>query len=298
MKNGSKLIKIAAILALLVLIVMAAVPTFAWLVDTVSTQFRLGADPSPRVALYMATAQKAQVGTPQEHWEYKWSSPVELTDMKTGGTFGAAFDPSNLNALKTDMGKIDSLDPAFLDESNYVWFCLRVHEEEGLKFKDIQLEFNQTEGQHPFRFFGSIWDQGKRTKVVEMTTEYPGAGPLLQNIYKDKTTVSQLLEVASPAARDSFISAAAPVTGPMPGSAELKAGGYVGDQKPMKPAMAADADPYYQASAVDAEGYYYIYFRMGPNLNAYYNLIEGLTYYMPCYLSFNDMQVSIDIRKD
>ena len=279
------------------LLLATAVTGFAWLATHKSTEMTMAADHTPEISISMATYVPATSG---EAAKYTWSEflPMEENHEKAGA-YGAKFDINNRNS---HFGEIDNL--TTLKVSNCAWFCIRVHEEEGKSFSNLRIHYNT----QPYWFYGSEWANGKATDVKPVDT-YNGA-------YKDSelhskaaeirgklkniqdTVIQELMFVAKPNAN--FVTATPPTqffgnTISMDNPAvdtsadNLDYVRLASDQGPTKPGFSGTA------AAVDTNGYYYIYLRVWPNLKQYYEFVKQLYPYMPCYLSFQDMTVTIDV---
>ena len=264
-----------------VILLLTAVGGYAWLATDRSDTIKLGADSTPQISLQIATYQE---GNPGKYvWDGNW---VNVEPNHLGKSFGKALDMQGTNiqdsfdknaaVLKTkcQFGEIDNL--TMLYPSNRVWFCLRIHEEEGLCFKNLRLEYDPV---NPVVFWGSDWS-GSANKT-------PNVPVKMENIIKP-SDLKDLMVVETDGGKKPYISDLAPVSWPFPTTAPVR-------QDVIHETAGSVSSIGGSTTKVDADGYYYVYFRVSPNLDRYYDLITKVNAYMPCYLNFNALTVSVDV---
>lgn len=288
--------------ALIVIVILAtAITGYAWLKTDKSAEMRLGADDTPDISLQIAVWDAAQK-------KYVWQAPVTVeANHKNKTPYGAPLGVDAVNDKMTSeqisntlkvncqFGEITNL--IKLDPSNEVWFCLKIHEDEGMEIKNLRLHY----AKNPFQFYGAVWEGGKVKDILPIDT-YPGVNkaihPLANNIKTALNNIPKevhmdLMEVSRPA-DGAFITTTAPESFDFPKTASPD---YIrlseGDETRNGSTGYAGT-----AQAVDANHYYYVYFKAKPNLNGYFNFVQKLYEYMPCYLTFNDLSVNVDVLRN
>ena len=271
--------------ALITLILLAtAVGSYAWLATDRFEEIRLGADDTPDISIRMATyeppAQQGEEGT------YVWRGefvPVEKNHLAVNA-FGNTSGTADFKIDQLAFGEIDNLDKNSLKSSNFVWFCLKVHEDEGLTFRNLKVTY----AQEPFIFYDQNGTkQPTASAAAEVKQKFESfksdviAGPL-----KD-------LMVIMPA--QVFCTKEAPATF-QPGQKAIQQ--YSENFRLNTDTAIGGLQG--KATEVDADGYYYVYFRAHPNIDAYILLLDKLYQhrlydYMPFYLQFQNLTVSVDI---
>lgn len=289
---------ISALIA--VLIFATAVTGYAWLKTDKEAAFRLGADDTPDISLQIAAWDAAQK-------KYIWQAPVSVEpNHKNIAPYGKPLGVDAVNSGMTpdtisstlkvncQFGEITNL--IKLDQSNEVWFCLKIHEDEGLEIKNLRLHY----AADPYQFYGAVWEGGKVTDIRPIE-KYAGVKKDIHPLSADIRTAlneiqpevkKNLMEVSRPA-DDLFITSTPPdqFTFPATGSPDyirLNTGDEIRNNSTGYAGTAA---------AVDADHYYYVYFKARPNLDGYFNFVQKLYEYMPCYLTFNQLSVNVDVVK-
>ena len=291
-----------------VILIASAVTGYAWLKTDKSTQFRLGTDDTPDISLKIASWDPK---TKKFQWEPNWT-PVEPNHTNKA-PYGKGLNVDDVKAgdapavitgtLRTNcqFGEITNL--TALDQSNEVWFCLKIHEDEGLEVKNLRVHFAEI----PYQFYGAVWAGGV-VQDIKPIDRYEGVSKELHPQASDikqklnaitADTHKKLMEVSRPEDA-AFICATPPEkftipTGlsPQKDYVRLASGD---DSRTGLPGNSPAGGMEGKASTLDNH-YYYVYFKVKPNLESYFKFVQNLYAYMPCYLTFQDLRVNVDVVK-
>lgn len=294
MHNRKKLWTAMPALIVLLLLV-TAVTSYAWLCMDKTGNFQLSADRTPDVSIAMASYDAKKKA-------YQWSQFVTVAENhERSNSYGDAF---SINSPNSHFGEINNLTTP--DVSNCTWFCIRVHEEEGRSFKNLRLQY----AQKPFQFYGSTWKDGKPDKIIP-AEDYPGVAAPSLTAEEQKTQAAMknavdsigadlmkpLMYVAKPT--ENFVTNIPPQDF-LPTNASFTVPGVdLTTADFIRTAEDNGASGFSgTAAAVDANGYYYIYLRSWPNFQKVLPLVRKINLYMPCYLSFQELKVTIDVTTD
>ena len=280
--GNRKLFRIILSALTLAAIFATSATVYAWLKTNQSAEFQMGADNSPDITLY--TARWNVQGQ-----KYDWDQGTPLKSNGKGGSFGTALPTEGKNDVfdaVCQFGVIDNLNT--INNGNFVWYCLRIHEEEGKYFQNLRLNY----AEKPIEFYGSDWGTGNQQPDHPVKME----GKITANLINN--TLPNLMYLAP---GKTFVSATAPkdITGLS--CSNYNAGGSPGNDNYIH--LAGVTDGGFSGNApkdgqnwqTDQDGYYYVYFAAYPNLIKYYDFVADLYQYMPCYLSFYQMTVHVDV---
>ena len=278
--------------ALILLGVLAgAISVGAWLVTEQRESFRLGADDTPDISI-----KSAKYDGRQYVWDTEWTTVDKnhINETPFGDPFNPGkFDPNASSGHATDalrvqcqFGEINNLNS--LNDSNYGWYCIRIHEEEGLQFSNLGVRYSFTNdkffGSLPYTFYGANWVDHQVQSILPMGS-FEGAkkDALKTALGKASGTLDNLMRVEG-----AWVSTKAPVNGGHPYTLTKNSQNFV--------SKAAGKGPFSGSTEkVDQDGYYYVYFSVYPNLDAYHNMVNVLNEFMPCYLTFHPLVVEIDV---
>jgi hypothetical protein len=166
----------------------------------------------------------------------------------------------------TQLGTIDNL--SFRKEINNLWYCLKVKKDTGLRFSSLRLCFAD---ENPYKLFYDL-----DNTHAQLTDDVVDA-KLNESL---KTLISIDSLIVSVVAPENFF-----LTETIPGANENCA-----DAKEVSKYSSDNAQAFEgTAEGLDlaSQDYYYIYFRAYPNLDAYADLVDYISVYMPCVMQFN-----------
>ena len=284
-----KLSRTAAAALILLGIFSTAFTVGAWLKTSREDQFRLGADPAPNISI-----KAAKFDGSQYVWDAQWTS-VDPSHSNSS-LFGQDFDPGAFDVnggidatarlkAQCQFGEINNL--SSLDASNYGWFCLRIHEEEGLYFKNLGVRYDRD----PYVFYGANWVNNKVDSILS-ESQFQGAKKdnLTTALQKANSVLPEIMKLEGP-----WVTGSAPAVG-VPANLSGTDLHVLTADSPKRGPFHGDALDAQGAAMLDEDGYYYIYFCVYPDLLSYYNFVNNLDEFMPCYLSFRPFRVEIDVR--
>lgn len=231
--------------------------SFAWFAirDKVKTSFTAGGG---NIVLYSATYQ-GESGS----GAYVWDEGINLEEQEA--FFGCEYVSPD---YVTHLGTIDNL--SFRNEMNNLWYCLRVDKTSGNNFSNLRLCFVDDT---PYKLFSDLEDTHAQ---INDETANNKLNELLNNLICMDSLIISTVE------KENFFSA---------------------ETIPDANENCSDmiyVNKYSDEDAVSLEGtidkldladskYYYLYFRAYPNLEAYAELVEKISDYMPCVIQFDLM---------
>lgn len=254
---------ISTIIITAILLTMLATTSFAWfkIKDSSNISFTAG---SSNVELYSATFQGDT-----ESGEYVW---VKEGKLETEDIFGSEYTLGYV----TQLGTIDNL--AFRTELNNVWYCLKVNKATATKFS-LRLCLAD---ESSFKMF---------TDLDNTYSEVVAGGGQSANVAINK--VNELLEkliytdslIVTSVKTENFFDE---VTIPNPDES-------FENDSPLNVCKYSNngAMSFIGNTILDSD-YFYIYFRTYPNLDAYTDLVDYISEFMPCVLQFN-LKISLII---
>jgi hypothetical protein len=248
---------IFSIVATMMVFVTFVASSFAWFAikDKAKTTFTAGVS---NIVLYSATYQ-GESGSGM----YVWDEGINLEEQEA--SFGREYlSPDYV----TQLGMIDNL--SFRSEMNNLWYCLRIDKTSGNNFSSLRLCFVD---ETPYKLFSDLEDTHGQVNDEVVNAKMD---KLLDNLICMDSLIVSTVGI------ENFFSAES-----IPGVNE-----NCSDMINVK--------KYSDEGAISFEGnvddleltdskYYYLYFRAYPNLEAYADLVDEISNYMPCVIQFNLM---------
>lgn len=295
--------RVTAIILLVLALLGSSMTTYAWLCTGKSTPFSASPDDTPDISLYMYICNDPNQGF------IKQSGPFLIGKSRSAsGSFGGDF---NAAAPAPHFGTIDNLDPSSLDYDNMVWYVLKIHVDEGRYISNLRLNYATP----AYDFWGTQWHNNEKSGPFCYPAGQPDKNnndgryiPLVETLFKNLGTglqgnegtdkpLAEFMRVSRPENQQNFITNQAPES--------LFSGNKFGpaiDGKSPSQFIRCPGDTALGFSGEftgtpDANGYYYVYFRVSPNLNAYDRVISDLFPHMPCYFSFNNLHLVVNISQ-
>lgn len=282
-----------------------------------------GGDAQSQVTLRIASWTET-TDAASESGSYQWEEevPMSATNEDTAAGFGTEY---SAETPKLHFGSIENL--AMRDESNILWFCLKIDRRTGTGFNGLRLAFDATAtaedvypaaDAYPFVLFGTAVAEDGSTGLAEVSPDNAGGDNAdgqnayhaiwnrLENLLKYD---NMLISTTGPGETgDTF--AVAPSAYP-----EDAAPGPNDDSEDESGVMsvrtARDADGNdrnegfswneTQAGETGDGEFWYVYFRAYPNIGqnvnpteSYAGIVADISRYMPCVLEYK-LQVDISL---
>lgn len=278
-----------------------------------------------RIASWTETTDES-TDSASESGSYQWEEevPMSATNEDTAAGFGTAY---SAETPKLHFGSIENL--AMRDESNILWFCLKIDRRTGTGFNGLRLAFDATAtaeneypavDAYPFVLFGytaeqTAGDASERTEIspdnadgdnADGQNAYHAIWNQLENLLKYD---NMLISTTGPGETgDTFAvapSAYPEDAAPRPNDDPEDESGV------MSVRTARDADGNdrnegfswneTQAGETGDGEFWYVYFRAYPNIGqnvnpteSYAGIVADISRYMPCVLEYK-LQVDISL---
>lgn len=256
---------ISTIIITIMVFVMLVTTSFAWftLKDKANISFTAG---SCDIMLYSSLFEgELETGS------YVWDDGLDLEQKDT--IFGKEYlSPDYV----THLGTIDNL--AFRTEANNIWYCLKVNKTTGSQFS-LRLSLNDDDTYKMFSNLENSPEQVKEGDSEEARKAINKVDELIEQlIFVDSVIVTTV-------GVENFFES---VELPDPDQS-------ADDKKSVVKFSNSDAKSFVgNVNGLDLSdtNYYYIYFRAYPNLDAYADLVDHISVFMPCVIQFG-LKVSL-----
>lgn len=286
-KKSAYSVRFFSVIAALFFLLSATTLSYAWFrFGFTSGSMDMKTDGDASVKLFTANWAVATDTVPAS---YQWDKGVLLkASSSSASVSGEEFFGKEFSE-KTDplhFGTIDNLSER--DKENIVWFCLEVKTAEGRNFEGLKLVFQSD----PFSLYEHIEanDSSAMSEVVSQE---------LKNSIDNTVESGNRNRLESLLCFDNVI-----ISGTAPDKlgneffTQIDVNTTQSDAEFVRKQENGAAINGYKGRAAESEisgERYYIYFRAYPNLDAYAEIAEYISEYMPCVLQFN-LQVEISVN--
>ena len=247
---------IFTIIATIMSLAMLITSSVAWFTIKDKSKFTFKAG-TEEVILYSAN----YVNVAEDNWEYVWDNGINLEENNV--VFGKEYTSPD---YVTQLGTIDNL--SFRKEINNLWYCLKVKKDSGLRFSSLRLCFAD---ENPYKIFYDL--DNTHTQLRDDAVDAK-----LNELLESLISIDSLI-VSVVAPENFFLNEA------IPGANENCADAKKVSKYSSNNALAFEGTA--EGLDLTSQDYYYIYFRAYPNLDAYADLVDYISTYMPCVMQFN-----------